>query len=53
MDIIQKKRMLLNELLNLYNQYCFVKGDTAAKKTIESIIKGKEEQFVKLLEGEK
>ena len=53
MDNIQEKRKVLNELLNLYDQYGFVKNDTAGKKSISAINKGKEDTFIKLVEGER
>ena len=53
MDNIQEKRKVLNDLLNLYDQYGFVKNDTAGKKSISAIIKGKEDTFMTLVEGER
>lgn len=53
MNIIQEKRNILKELLNLYDQYEFVKNDTAGKESITAIIKGKEEVFIQLVEGER
>lgn len=53
MKNIQEKRKILNDLLNLYDQYGFVKNDTAGKKSILAIIKGKEDTFMTLVEGER
>lgn len=53
MDNIQEKRKVLNDLLNLYDQYSFVKNDTAGKKSISAIIKGKEDTFMTLVKGER
>lgn len=53
MDNIQEKRKVLNDLLNLYDQYSFVKNDTAGKKSISAIIKGKEDTFMTLIKGER
>ena len=51
MKNIQEKRKILNALLNLYNQYEFIKNDTAGKKSISAIIKGKEDTFMTLVKG--
>ena len=53
MNIIQEKRNILKELLNLYDQYEFVKNDTAGKESIAAIIKGKEEVFIQLIERDR
>lgn len=53
MNIIQEKRSILKELLNLYDQYDFVKNDTAGKESITAIIKGKEAKFIQLIESER
>lgn len=53
MNIIQGKRNILKELLNLYDQYEFVKNDTAGKESITAIIKGKEDKFIQLIESER
>lgn len=53
MNNIQEKRKVLNDLLNLYDQYGFVKNDTAGKESITAIIKGKEDKFMVLVEGER
>lgn len=53
MKNIQEKRKILNALLNLYNQYEFIKNDTAGKKSISAIIKGKEDTFMTLVKGER
>lgn len=53
MSIIQEKRNVLKELLNLYDQYEFVKNDTAGKVSISAIIKGKEDKFIQLMESER
>ena len=37
MKNIQEKRKILNDLLNLYDQYGFVKNDTAGKKSISAM----------------
>ena len=50
---INDKRMIINELLNLYNQRDFVKEDSAGRSSIEAIIKGKEDSFIKLVEEER
>ncbi|MFR2936744.1 hypothetical protein [Faecalibacillus intestinalis] len=53
MKNIQEKRKILNDLLNLYNQYEFIKNDTAGKESITAIIKGKEDKFMTLVKGER
>lgn len=53
MKNIQEKRKILNDLLNLYDQYEFVKNDTAGKESITAIIKGKEDKFIQLIESER
>lgn len=53
MDNIQEKRKVLNDYFNLYDQYSFVKNDTAGKKSISAIIKGKEDTFMTLVKGER
>ena len=53
MDIIQEKRNVLKELLNLYAQFEFVETDAAGKESITAIIKGKEDKFIQLIEGER
>ena len=53
MSIIQENRNTLKELLNLYDQYEFVKNDAAGKESITAIIKGKEDKFIQLIEGER
>lgn len=50
---IDDKKVVLNELLNLYNQRNFVKEDSAGRASIEAIIKGKEDSFIKLVEEER
>ena len=41
MDNIQEKRKVLNDLLNLYDQYSFVKNDTAGKSLFQLLSKVK------------
>lgn len=53
MKEFQKKKEELMYLLNLYAQYEFVNIDTAGKASLEAIIKGKEDNFVKLLKEER
>lgn len=53
MNTIQEKRNTLKDLLNLYDQYEFVKNDTAGKESITAIIKGKEDKFIQLIESER
>lgn len=53
MNIIQAKRNILKELLELYEQRDFVKNDTAGKESITAIIKGKEDKFIQLIERER
>lgn len=53
MKNIQEKRKILNDSFNLYNQYEFIKNDTAGKESITAIIKGKEDKFMTLVKGER
>lgn len=53
MKEFQKKKEELMYLLNLYAQYEFVNIDTAGKASLEAIIKGKEDNFIKLLKEER
>ena len=50
---INKKQELINNLSNLYSQYRFIKNDAAGKKSLQAIIKGKEDSFIELVKNER